>query len=97
MSYGGFTQQWCERGHQFHTPLDRKQLRTCPQCSAPIVFNHTVDKTNGYMDDKIETECIKGSWIGSRYRVPTEADVAAAKQRRKLAEARAGERRRGNR
>jgi len=101
MSSEGFRQYWCKNGHQWKQDYYEADIESCPHCGKSIAFAHSVDQTNGYMNDAIETEVVvkakmckckacghKHEIAPAQYRIPTARDVRNAGRRRRAAEQR---------
>lgn len=67
MSFEGFYQKLCKKGHYFEEDVYSIESKVCPVCGFEIVFTNMVDITNGsydedknridgYMDFEIATE-----------------------------------------
>jgi hypothetical protein len=67
MSFEGFYQKLCKKGHYFEEDVYSIESKVCPVCDSEIVFTNMVDITNGsydedenridgYMDFEIATE-----------------------------------------
>ena len=51
MSYEGYTQYWCKKGHHW-TAESYEDIELCPVCGKKFVFSNSVDQTNGsYSND----------------------------------------------
>lgn len=54
MSYEGYRQLWCSRGHEWRGPDDfheyNKKKDQCPNCGKHFVQSNPVDDTNCYSD-----------------------------------------------
>lgn len=48
MSYEGYTEFLCERGHILSRDCMENDPAACDSCGAPIAWSHAVDCTNGY-------------------------------------------------
>ena len=51
MSYEGFTQYLCKNGHLHELDCYMDDLKICPVCSEKIVWENSVDVTNGSFDE----------------------------------------------
>lgn len=58
MSYEGYTQALCEKGHQYNVGQYQED-DGCPYCGAKTAWSHEVDQTNGCYYDDEETENAK--------------------------------------
>lgn len=57
MSYEGYEELLCAKGHHHeHDCYDTRPL-ACPHCGSPWTHQHAVDETNGFQE-----EGIPGSW-----------------------------------
>lgn len=54
MSYEGYVEYLCERGHLSGADCYDDDLKVC-RCGAPMAFRHAVDQTNGEIDDDPHT------------------------------------------
>lgn len=50
MSYEGFYEWLCAKGHYTATDAYQDDPEKCPRCSANIVWRHSVDQTNGEIE-----------------------------------------------
>lgn len=59
MSYEGFTEYLCEKGHYFARDVYSNSLdeKPCPACGSQWAYTHSVDQTNGYEEDNPQTCC----------------------------------------
>ena len=54
MSYEGYSQFWCKKGHYWTEDaytVDTYGVMKCPICNNEFVFENMVDVTNGSFDD----------------------------------------------
>lgn len=51
MSYEGYEEYLCEKGHYLAIDCYSETPSECPRCEAPIKWWHPVDQTNGYVED----------------------------------------------
>lgn len=84
MSYEGYVQYLCQKGHLHELDCCMDDLKICNICGEPIVWQNSVDITNGsfdtdskridgYVELKIEsqTECeYCGSILETIYEIP---------------------------
>ena len=48
MSWEGYYQNWCKKGHYFTSPAEYcDEPKSCKFCEQEIAFTNTVDTTNG--------------------------------------------------
>ena len=92
MSYQGYEQCLCDKGHLFEID-SRNRLIVCFECDSEVVWDNSVDETNGdsigyiQMDqfmiqpEKTEICNLKCVHIVERavYRIPTESETVAAR------------------
>ena len=55
MSFEGYHEKLCRNGHYWTADVyvDRP---ACPRCGEPAAWEHTVDQTNGQIEDAPETQ-----------------------------------------
>ena len=77
MSFEGFYEYLCERGHYFARDVYDADPKECPRCRSAIEWRHQVDQTNGYDEAYPGTCCapkaIKGTsdvWHEDHYGNP---------------------------
>jgi hypothetical protein len=64
MSYEGYTQLLCSKGHLWHADCSADtEKEVCPTCKSPIVWSNSVDQTNCDEHGYIELEIDKPSVI----------------------------------
>ena len=51
MSFEGFYQKLCKKGHYFEEDVYSIESKVCPVCDSEIVFTNMVDITNGSYDE----------------------------------------------
>lgn len=51
MSYEGYVEKLCEKGHLSSFDVYEGEAETCPRCGTPWAFTHSVDQTNGIEED----------------------------------------------
>ena len=55
MSYEGYTEYLCEKGHYLVRDCYENDLTVCSKCKLPMAFYHIVDTTNGEQVDNLYT------------------------------------------
>ncbi len=55
MSYEGYREYLCRTGHFFTVDAYEDAPTTCPQCGEAIGYTHSVDVTNGPIEDQPST------------------------------------------
>jgi len=56
MSYEGYSEYLCEKGHYFNCDIYADERKKCPQCKSKLAYCHAVDQTNGYIEDNPSTK-----------------------------------------
>jgi hypothetical protein len=56
MSFEGYYQFLCERGHLIQRDVYEHEPESCPHCQSKIAFSNLVDETNCQSDGLIEFE-----------------------------------------
>jgi len=57
VSYEGYSQLLCDRGHQWTEGCGQvDEYSTCPVCGGPPVWENCVDQTNGIFEDGIRID-----------------------------------------
>ncbi|AXH72485.1 MAG: oxygen-sensitive ribonucleoside-triphosphate reductase [Caudoviricetes sp.] len=52
MSYSGYYEYICEKGHYFSRDCWDSEPDKCPHCRGKIEYRHSVDQTNGYGENE---------------------------------------------
>lgn len=65
MSYEGYDEYLCERGHYSQTDAYDEKLETCPVCGARLAYWSSVDETNGVEDGNELTQATEKLQFGS--------------------------------
>lgn len=52
MSYSGYREYICNKGHYFTVDEWDDEPKKCPKCGDVINYRHTVDQTNGYGENQ---------------------------------------------
>lgn len=52
MSYEGYTEWLCAKGHHHISDAYGSRPETCDRCGEPMVWRHAVDQTNGIQEDE---------------------------------------------
>jgi hypothetical protein len=81
MSYEGFVEYLCAKGHHSTNDAYDEDLTRCPRCGGPLVWNHVVNQTNGVVEGNPGTNLWPLEQIGEEavtvmiplYRVPPTA------------------------
>jgi DNA-directed RNA polymerase subunit RPC12/RpoP len=56
MSYEGYEEYLCEKGHYINHDIHDEHPEVCEHCGSKWVFWHPVDQTNGYEEDNPDTK-----------------------------------------
>lgn len=52
MSYEGYVEYLCTKGHRSCNDAYEDDLQACPRCGGELVWHHAVDQTNGVEYDE---------------------------------------------
>lgn len=64
MSYEGYDEFLCSKGHYFASDVYSSRPATCPVCSSPWAWRHSVDQTNGVVRGDPGTRPAKLKQVG---------------------------------
>jgi hypothetical protein len=64
VSYEGYREFLCSKGHYETRDAYDSDIETCTRCGSPIAYAHSVDQTNGEIDDLPATKPAPKDAIG---------------------------------